>query len=363
MTGTVRRVEMSSLTLGPVLGTGGQGRVNAVSGFLIDGKWPAVLKTYTGAGSVDYQALEKIVAFPDQLHHNDRDWLLGISSWPWAIVTDNGVPRGFLMREVPDVFKFSFATVTQGVQARLSNVEYLLNPDDYVSRAGISISEKDRLNLLSALAQTMSRLHALGVVVGDLSPKNLLFNLNSYSSCFIIDCDAVALRGRSALPQVDTPDWEVFDGEEKGTEASDSFKFGLLAIRLFARDQSSRDVTALSALSPDLGQLARRSQDLSAASRPSPGGWADAIQTAAAAASSANAAPSIAQPYQARPSYGGSQQPYRPVAGTSPMPARPKPRTSSAAKALAMSAGRPHRAGGHPGRDQCFAWQHRELQR
>ncbi len=133
MTGTVRRVEMSSLMLGPVLGTGGQGRVNAVSGFLIDGHSQAVMKTYTSAVSVDYQVLEQIVAFPDQLHPNDRDWLLGISSWPWAIVMDNGVQRGFLMREVPGVFKFSFATVTRGVQARLSNVEYLLNPDDYVS--------------------------------------------------------------------------------------------------------------------------------------------------------------------------------------------------------------------------------------
>lgn len=341
----VRRVEISSLTLGPVLGTGGQGRVNAVSGYLIDAKWPAVLKTYTGAVGVDYQALERIVAFPDQLHPNDRNWLLGTSSWPWAIVTDNGVPRGFLMREVPDVFKFSFVTVTQGVEARLSNVEYLLNSDDYVSRAGISISEKDRLNLLDALAQTMSRLHALGVVVGDLSPKNLLFNLNSYSSCFIIDCDAVALRGQSALQQVDTPDWEVFDGEEKGTEASDSFKFGLLAIRLFARDQSSRDVTALSALSGDLGRLARLSQDRATTSRPSPGGWTDAIQAAAVAASPANAAPSIAprpaQPYpavaqafQPRPSYGGSQHPYQPGPQT---PAR-KRKTGNAAKALAMSA-------------------------
>jgi hypothetical protein len=341
----VRRVEISSLTLGPVLGTGGQGRVNAVSGFLIDGKWPAVLKTYTGAVGVDYRALEKIVAFPDQLHPNDRNWLLGTSSWPWAIVTDNGVPRGFLMREVPDVFKFSFATVTHGVEARLSNVEYLLNSDDYVSRAGISISDKDRLNLLDALAQTMSRLHALGIVVGDLSPKNLLFNLNSYSSCFIIDCDAVALCGQSALQQADTPDWEVFDGEEKGTEASDSFKFGLLAIRLFARDQSSRDVTALSALSSDLGRLARLSQDRATTSRPSPGAWTDAIQAAAAAASSTNAAPSIAprpgQPYpaaaqafQPRPSYGGSQQPSRPGPQG---PARNR-KTGTAAKALAMSA-------------------------
>ena len=273
----VRRVEIGDLRLGPVLGTGGLGRVNAVDEYLIDDKWPAALKTYGTDVGVDFRTLEKIVAFPRQLPHNDRDWLIGISSWPWAIATHDAVPRGFLMRVAPSVYNFSFTTVTQGVKALLSTVEYLLNPDDYVRRAGISISEKDRLNLLGTLAQTMSRLHALGVVVGDLSPKNLLVDLNSYSSCFIIDCDAMVLRGESALEQVDTVEWEVPGGEKRRTEASDSFKFGLLAIRLFARDPSSQDVTALAAVSSELGRLAVLSQDRNPASRPSLSSWVDAI--------------------------------------------------------------------------------------
>ena len=273
----MRRVEIGGLRLGPVLGSGGQGRVTAVDEYLIDDKWPAALKTYSAVVGVDYDTLEKIVAFPGQLPRNDRDWLMGISSWPWAIATVNGVPRGFLMRVVPSVYNFSFTTVTQGVKTRLSTVEYLLNPDDYVRRAGISISEKDRLNLLGTLAQTMSGLHALGVVVGDLSPKNLLVDLNSYSRCFIIDCDAMVLRGESAFGQVDTVEWEVPGGEKSGTEAGDSFKFGLLATRLFARDPSSQDVTALAAVSSELGRLAVLSQDRNPASRPSLSSWVDAI--------------------------------------------------------------------------------------
>ena len=240
-----------------MLGSGGQGQVVTADNYLIDDKWPAALKTYNRTVSINVHALEKITAFPDQLHRNDRDWLMGVSSWPWAIAMDNGITHGFLMRVAPSVYRFNFMTVTQGSTAKLSTVEYLLNPDSYVSAAGISISERDRLNLLGTLAETMSRLHALGIVIGDLSPKNLLFNLNSYSSCFIIDCDAISLRGESALEQVDTPEWEVPPGEEKGTEASDSYKFGLLAIRLFARDQSSRDTSALSGLSSEMGRLER----------------------------------------------------------------------------------------------------------
>jgi eukaryotic-like serine/threonine-protein kinase len=246
---------------------------------------------------------------------------------------------------VPSVYRFSFTTRTQGSKAMLSTVEFLLNPDSYVSGAGISISERDRLNLLGALAETISRLHAHGVIIGDLSPKNVLFNLNSYASCFIIDCDAVALRGESALDQVDTPEWEVPLGEKKGTEASDSFKFGLLAIRLFARDQSSRDPSALSALSPELGRLAALSQDLDPLRRPPPGAWVSTIQAAASSASPANATQtSFIQPnqgftpvYQAHGTYNRPQAPYRQATG-SPRPVQPPRRRGGGVKALAFSA-------------------------
>ena len=211
---------------------------------------------------------------------------MAVTSWPWAIAMDNGIVRGFLMRAVPDIYTFDFMAVTRGGKARLSTVELLLNSDNYVRRSGISISDKGRLNLLGTLGDTISRLHALGIVIGDLSPKNLLFNLKSYSSCFFLDCDAISLRGESALQQVDTPGWEVPAGEEKGTEASDSYKFGLLAIRLFARDQDSRDISAVAALSPELGRLAQLSQDSNPFNRPGPGTWVSAIQSAAAKASS-----------------------------------------------------------------------------
>jgi serine/threonine protein kinase len=342
---SVRRVEISSLRLGAVLGSGGQGKVVAVDNYLIDNKWPAALKTYSGAVNVNVHGLERITAFPDQLHRNNRDWLMDVSSWPWAIATDNGLARGFLMRVVPSVYRFNFMTVTQGSRALLSTVEFLLNPDDYVSRAGISISERDRLNLLGALAETVSRLHALGVIIGDLSPKNVLFNLNSYASCFIIDCDAVALHGESALEQVDTPEWEVPRGEEKGTEASDSYKFGLLAIRLFARDQSSRDASAVSAVSPEMGRLATLSQDPDPLKRPTPGNWVSAIQTAASAASSANATHTFPrQPnqrytprQQSYSTYNPPQAPRRPPVGVQPPAAQPPRRLGGGVKALALS--------------------------
>jgi hypothetical protein len=320
-----------------MLGAGGQGRVVAVDNYLIDDRWPAVLKTYNNPADLDVSGLEKIIIFPDQLHRNNRDWLMSVTSWPWAIVMDNGNACGFLMRAVPDIYTFNFMTVTQGGLARLSTVEFLLNSDDYVRRAGISISEKDRLNLLATLGDTLSRLHTLGIVIGDLSPKNLLFNLRSYSSCFFIDCDAISLAGESALQQVDTPEWELPAEEEKGTEAGDSYKFGLLAIRLFARDQGSRDVSAVAALSPELGQLARLSQDRNPFNRPGPGSWVSAIQSVAASASSVSVAqaPPVPLPRQQAPPQQAPWQPEDATRGTFQPPVGPTPVPRSRAKPLA----------------------------
>ena len=339
----VRRVEISSLRLGSELGSGGQGRVVEVENYFIDGKWPAALKTYSDGVNLNVDVLEKIVAFPDQLHPNDKDWLMGVSSWPWAIAMDNGTVRGFLMRVVPDIYRFSFMTVTQGSKAMLSTVEFLLNPDDYVRRSGISISERDRLNLLGTLAEAMSRLHAQGIVIGDVSPKNLLFNLNSYGSCFLIDCDAIALGGESALEQVDTPEWEVPQGEEKGTEVSDSYKFGLLAVRLFARDQASSDASALSTLSPELGRLAALSQDQNPLNRPAPGAWVAAIQSAASSASGVYTTQTAAsQPSTSSQGYqygaaSAAQPPHGSLAGMRPPTASVRPPRGNAAKLLAFA--------------------------
>ena len=69
-----------------------------------------------------------------------------------------------------------------------------------VHQQGRPISNRpQRVALLQNLAVILSRLHGLGVVVGDLSPKNLLFRLTPSPSCFLIDCDAMRVRGASVL--------------------------------------------------------------------------------------------------------------------------------------------------------------------
>jgi hypothetical protein len=298
----VPRIDISSLSLGAELGSGGQGTVTAVAGLQADGQ-PAVLKTYSAAAAatLDSAALEAAIALPRELSPDDSSWLRDTAAWPAVLVEDGGAACGFLMRAVPGACYFDFRTQTRGSVRKLADMAFLLNPDSYLARSGLQINDRDRIDLLASVAGTLARLHALEVIAGDLSPKNLLFSLAPPAGCFLIDCDAMHVRDRSALPQVQTPDWEVPAGEAAATAAADAYKLALLAIRLFARDQSSTDPAALTAISPRLGHLAETSLTCGPATRPAPRDWISPLR----AASTAAAAPRISIPISPIPDVPG----------------------------------------------------------
>ncbi|HWG25520.1 LppU/SCO3897 family protein [Actinospica sp.] len=295
-----RTVRRADLVLGDRLGRGGQGTVHRVAGRRdgvtialgpgrdIDG-WESVYKEYRSevlpeldpaalAAMVDLQA----AAGP---YAGDARWLANQTAWPSAVVEEGGSVRGFLMRAVPDRFHFDFRALTSADERRLANFEYLLNDDAYVGGVGLQVSERDRVELLRDLAGTLIRLHRMGIAVGDLSPKNLLFATVPQPECFLIDCDAMRLAGASVLPQAETPDWQLPAAEERATAVGDAYKFALLAIRLFARNQTTTDASALATFSPELGDLARAGLDPDPTRRPTPVQWAEQLGAAVASAS------------------------------------------------------------------------------
>ncbi|CAM4156450.1 hypothetical protein [Nocardiopsis rhodophaea] len=292
-------VERSMLTLGRQLGQGGQGTVHQVINKKInkatDGGWDVAFKEYSPAvlPELDAAALTAQVELPRTLSAEEGRWLCDKTAWPAAVVQRNGHTCGLLMRLVPDRFQFTFRSLT-GTTAgtrRLANLEYLLNTDTYATGIGLSISERDRVLLLADLAATLDRLHRIGITIGDLSPKNLLFTTDPEPECFLIDCDAMRLRGTTTLPQAETPDWQIPAGEKKATRSSDVYKFALLAVRLFARDQTTTDPTALTALDPKLADLARTTLSQDPSQRPTPADWAERLTAAAPKASAAPPAP------------------------------------------------------------------------
>ncbi|MGC4868227.1 hypothetical protein ACLQ3B_22665 [Micromonospora sp. DT53] len=259
-------------------GDGGQGIVYFTDRVKINVSWEAAYKEYLPTTSFDPYALRRMVAFVPELDGGSGRWLCENTAWPAALVVNGGQVSGFLMRRIPDRFRMPWGENGADVPAAL---QYLLNPQTYLNRKGVHLDEGIRLRLLEAIADVMARLHSLDVVVGDLSPNNLLVDIGD-PGCFFIDCDAMRLRGQDVLEQVETPEWSIpARGREPiATTASDSYKFGLLAIRLFAQDQMGQDASVLAGVSSDLGVLARRSLDGNSTRRPSMGDWLGALRTA-----------------------------------------------------------------------------------
>ncbi|HEU5354985.1 MAG TPA: hypothetical protein VFU65_11010 [Actinocrinis sp.] len=339
-------VDFASLDLGDRLGKGGQGSVHRVRNQQINQQWPVVYKEYLPAvlPSVRIDALRQMADLVPSLPYADGIWLAGETSWPAALVEKQGRISGLLMRAVPDEFQFDFRTLgASGETRKLANVEFLLNPDAYVANIGLRISERDRLRLLAAIAGTLDRLHGLDIAVGDLSPKNLLFSTSPETKCFVIDCDAMRLRGVSAMEQVETPGWQIPRGEEKATRHSDAYKFALLAVRMFARDQTTADTGPLGRISANLEQLARDGLRDDAARRPPPGGWIDELKIAASKASTSHARAANSASGKATGAAGqrqGTGAPFTisPLVSSSPGSTRAQPSATGSARPLAPGA-------------------------
>lgn len=271
-------IDRDALNLGERLGSGGQGVVYRVLDRKINDRWDVAYKEYDPSiqEDLDVEVLQAMVELIPQLPGPTAEWLCAAAAWPAAIVERNGRGSGFLMRIVPDEYRFDYTDFGGTVTRRLATIEFLLNDDSYTSSIGLHADERTRLRLLADLSAKVSRLHELGIAVGDMSPKNLLFAPGDQPSCFLLDCDAMRLNGRTVLPQAETPGWQVPPGEERGTPSSDAYKFALLAIRMFARDQGSHDVDALAdAGRPELVELARKALLGPQGNRPAPDEWTE----------------------------------------------------------------------------------------
>ncbi|MFI6325026.1 hypothetical protein ACIBG8_46425 [Nonomuraea sp. NPDC050556] len=292
------RADRTTLTLGQRLGQGGQGTVHEVLNRRINGQWDVAFKEYDPGvlGELDVEALTAMTDLIGRLPGWDAAWLCDKTAWPAELVEADGAVTGFLMRAVPYRFSFDLRTLS-GTVRKLTTMEFLLNDDAYVGQIGLQVSDRDRLLVLADLADTLARLHAMDIVVGDLSPKNLLFTTGATPECFLIDCDAMRLGGVEALPQVETPDWQIPGDEPKGTPQSDAYKFALLTVRVFARDQSSVELGRLGAISPALADLASAGLYQAPDQRPDPGQWSARLREAASTASTvpATAPPPVPQ--------------------------------------------------------------------
>lgn len=280
----ISRDELGSLR---ELARGGQGKVATFAStpmaLYATGYVDLLYKEYDGAALA---RLEPDV-LRDMIRNAARIRDLGLGArlaWPLALVCVGQQVIGFVMQKAPDPFTMVLE-MPRGRDRKLGELQFVLNGPDYTMQRRLPVTDRWRVGVLRSVGSMLASLHRQQIVVGDLSPKNLLASFRDEPGCFFLDCDAMQVSGRSALPQVETPGWELPNGELLATIHSDAFKFALLATRIFAESQESHDVTAIARFDPALGDLARRGLSTNPAARPPPADWAPALQTALVTAS------------------------------------------------------------------------------
>ncbi|MCZ0979849.1 hypothetical protein O1L60_14820 [Streptomyces diastatochromogenes] len=222
-------IEQSRLKLLKELATGGQGRVHVVGG-----PEGLLFKQYLEPHKVDGAALSALVALRQGLGETDRQRLDREAAWPLCRVTDAGRVSGFLMRRAPATMTWRSSKGDE----KLIELSYLLRPPKAAWQAVRQPTPSERFALVMALVDLFQWLHAMGLVVGDLSQANVLWSLAPHPAVHLLDCDGVRITGRPpVLAQADTPDWlDPKSPPGMVSVDSDRYKAALMIGRVLAQD-------------------------------------------------------------------------------------------------------------------------------
>ena len=271
--------------LGPLskIGQGGQGVVYRAPNVKTKFAASMVYKEYKAQAvvEIDFTVLAAMPALVEEsLTYAQAERLISIAAWPCAIIEDAGTPTGFVMPAIPDEFLIPLTTA-KGVAPSTAEFQHLLNHPTVLAARGITLDDAQRYTLLRETASALAFLHKHGVCVGDISPKNLLFSLTPHEAVYFIDCDGMRINTVSALPQVETPGWNAPPGEELATIYTDTYKLGLLALRLLTGDQDTTNPGHLPATTPaQLRQIITDTLTNPPHQRPLPEAWTSVLANA-----------------------------------------------------------------------------------
>lgn len=265
-------IERASLGLIRKIGKGGEGVVYLAPSIKLSHAEGAVFKEYRPeiVGNFDSSVLQGMTDYLSTLGGADGERLIGHAAWPCRVVESAGEPVGFVMPAVPKKFHVDWRMPSGKTDRVLAEFQHLLNGNSFLAKRGISMTDKQRVQLLLATAEALDHLHEHDVVVGDFSPKNTLFSLDGrQAAAYFIDCDAFRFQGSSVTKQLETPGWEIPRGEELATTEADVYKLALLTLRLLAGHQTSIDVADLPGFVPkQLRSLLKETLGSRASARP-----------------------------------------------------------------------------------------------
>jgi serine/threonine protein kinase len=290
------------------LGQGGTAWVYRVPEFSLPGEGPLVYKEYRArirakANPALLPGLLSLTEFRARLTAEGRAQLDKRTIWPLIVVTGKeGGALGIVMREIPGEFFQSGSP---------RELQLLFHADDDARRQGLPVfSLHARFVICARIAAIYMMLHRMDIIIGDVSPRNLVFTLGDNPRLLAVDTDSARVKGtRGALgSQPHTPAWEPpealtamrlldhgrragrasvdelrghADTWQRQTKQTDVYKFGLMVLRVVdygRRSSRKRDPDRARRLlrehaGPGLADLLMRSMDSNPAARPTMADW------------------------------------------------------------------------------------------
>jgi hypothetical protein len=241
-------------------------------------KWsepPLVFKRFHHPQDVNWDVLREMVSWRRSLARAEQGRVDRTSTWPLAIVVGADGPVGFLMRRLSPDYQERVRLPSGCYRCVLREAQYLLGSRDRARRLGVEdVGLETRLELLWDLAETISFLHGHGVVVGDLSSRNVLWR-SAPSRVILVDCDSMILGGvGSPHPPTTTVDWDDPAQPDMPAASADVYKFALFVLRSLAHTFQGRDpAPAVPLLDSTAQVLLARSLSLDPGSRPRASAW------------------------------------------------------------------------------------------
>jgi DNA-binding helix-hairpin-helix protein with protein kinase domain len=265
--------ELDDLGLADRLADGGQGTVYRLTR-------PAgmVLKRYHDDVEVLAGELGRLIELPARMTAADRRLVTATTAWPTGRVFRDGRCVGLLMREA----SARFATRLAG-RSCLLELQYLLYPRRAMWDELELPSGAQRTWLAVHYLRLFEVLHRNGVVVADVSMRNLLWTLAGGPAVFALDCDGFRIADRPpAVRSLDTVGWaDPAARRGDATVDSDRYKLALLTVRLLlgahavTPEDVRSSVSLRAALGTELSALALRAARPGA--RPPAEAWLEAL--------------------------------------------------------------------------------------
>ena len=259
---------------GELLGTGAQGAVR-VAEIATPRSTGLVHKRFGEGLAVRGDRLMALVRWRRDLPPDERAWLDERAAWPLTMTHQDGDLVGVLMRRAAGRFTIGLTLPSGTTRTTLSELQFLVTSDARLSRVGLDpIDQATRLEVLRATAELLAFFHERDVVVGDISPKNVLWARDP-GAVHLLDCDAFRLAGElPAVEQLHSRSWTDPSFAATQNRQSDVFKLGLLVLRVLSRNGTATDPALASGQLDDVGMwMLRRTLAAEPSARPSAAEW------------------------------------------------------------------------------------------